>query len=420
MSVAATAGSPPSISTPRRSGQVVFWLASGTFAIGAGEFAAMSLLPYFAPDLGVSEERAGFAITCYALGVVVGAPLISIFAARLPRKKVLLALMGALALGHLLTSTATSMTMLEIGRFIAGLPHGAYFGMAMLMAASLGRPEHRARAVSNVALGLAIATVVGVPLITLIGQYLGWRWGFVLVGSLSALTMVMLWRVAPSPPADDAAHPTAELKAMRNPRVLVTLGVGAVGFGGMFAVYSYFSAAFLGTNAGPHWAISAILVLYGVGTTLGNIVAGRVAAGRLLPTAAVFQVIMGSAAALYALVMGHGVGMAIALFTIGFGGGLVVPIQTRLMEVAEDAQTLAAAMNHVAFNVGNALGPWLAGITLGAGLGWASTGWVGVVLAIGGLAMMALGGVVDRVHARNHPSETTPAQVAEDQLQPVL
>ncbi len=388
-------------------GLVILWLASGTFAVGAGEFAAMSLLPYFASDLRVTEQAAGHAISAYALGVVVGAPLISVLAARLPRKQVLLGLMALFVAGNVWTALAPTMPLLIAGRFVAGLPHGAYFGVAMLFAAALGRPEQRAGAVSKVMLGLAIANVVGVPALTAVGQLLGWRYGFALVAALGALTIVMVTLTAPAEPGDAHARPTSELRALINPQVLVTLAAGAIGFGGMFAVYSYFSAAYLDSGAGPQWGVSVTLVIYGLGSTLGNILAGRYAHGRLLAAAAVFQLILGVAAFFYALTIGNALLTAVAMFGVGMGGGLVVPLQTRLMEVAGDAQTLAAAMNHVAFNLANAIGPFLAGLTIAAGWGWPSTGWVGVALAVAGLLILALARVIDR-RAAAQPA-TTPA-----------
>lgn len=369
---------------------VTLWLASGAFALGAGEFASMSLLPSFARDFGVDENVAGHAISAYAMGVVIGAPLLAIFTARLPRKKVLLTLLGVFVVGNVLSASAPTFLALELGRFLAGIPHGAYFAMAMLLAADLAAPHQRAQAVSKVSLGLAVATVVGVPSITALGQVLGWRSGFVVVAALATLTAVMLWRTAPSPAGDPSAHPASEVTALTNPQVLATLAVGAIGFGGMFSVYSYFSSIFVSSGAGPEWMISPILMIYGVGLALGNVISGHLADGRTLQVSAVFQAVLGVAAGFYALSVGNGVLMTSAMFVIGFGGGMTVPLQTRLMDVAGNAQTLAAALNHVAFNLANALGPFLAGLALAAGWGPRSTGWVGVALAGGGLVLLGL------------------------------
>lgn len=369
---------------------VTFWLAFGTFVLGCSEFAAMGLLPYFAEDFNISEKTAGYAISAYALGVVVGAPVITMFFSHLARRTMLIAMMIFYTGGNLLTALAWSEWTMNIARFIAGLPHGAYFGIAMLFAADIAGKNRRARAVSNVILGLTVATIIGVPGISAIGQTLGWRTGFFMIAALSLLTALMVWKKAPYRGPDPNANPRTELSALKNKDVLLVLLMGAIGFGGMFSVYSYFSTTYLQTTSAPEWGIAVVLFIYGIGTTLGNLVAGRIAEGRLLGTALGFQVLLGISAAAYAMSVGNVISMATALFFMGMGGGMVVPLQTRLMDVAGNAQTLAGAMNHAAFNSANALGPWLAGMTLAAGYGYASTGWVGVALAVGGIFIWCL------------------------------
>ncbi|QPG04447.1 MFS transporter [Salinimonas marina] len=364
---------------------VTFWLAFGTFVIGCSEFAAMGLLPYFAADFDISEEVAGHAISAYALGVVVGAPLITLFFSRLARRTMLISMMIFYAVGNLLTALAWSDWAMNAARFIAGLPHGAYFGIAMLFAADIAGKNKRAQAVSNVIMGLAIANIIGVPAISGIGQLFGWRTGFFLISAFALVTSLMVWKTAPFRGANPNAKPMTELQALKNKDVLLVLLMGAIGFGGMFSVYSYFSASYLNTTSAPEWGISVTLLIYGIGVTLGNIIAGRYSEGRLLRSAILFQILLGLSAAAYAASMGNAYLMTISLFFIGIGGGMVVPLQTRLMDVAGDAQTLAGAMNHAAFNTANALGPWLAGMALSAGYGYASTGWVGMALAGGGV-----------------------------------
>ena len=364
---------------------VTFWLAFGTFVIGCSEFAAMGLLPYFAADFDITEEVAGHAISAYALGVVVGAPLITLFCSRLARRTMLISMMIFYAVGNLLTALAWSEWAMNAARFIAGLPHGAYFGIAMLFAADIAGKNKRAQAVSNVIMGLAIANIIGVPAISGIGQLFGWRTGFFLISAFALVTSLMVWKTAPFRGANPNAKPMTELQALKNKDVLLVLLMGAIGFGGMFSVYSYFSASYLNTTSAPEWGISVTLLVYGIGVTLGNIIAGRYSEGRLLRSAILFQILLGLSAAAYAASMGNAYLMTTSLFFIGIGGGMVVPLQTRLMDVAGDAQTLAGAMNHAAFNTANALGPWLAGMALSAGYGYASTGWVGMALAGGGV-----------------------------------
>ena len=378
---------------------VTFWLAFGAFSIGASEFAAMSLLPYYTKSFGVPEEVAGHAISTYALGVVVGAPVIAIFASRLPRKHVLIALMGIFALGNGLTALAGSSLTMDAPRFLTGLPHGGYFGIAMLFAADIAGKGHRTRAVSHIMMGLAVANIVGVPAVNSIGQIFGWRAGFALIAVLSCLTMLMIWRTAPYKGPHPSARPLSELGALRNRDVLLALGMGTIGFGGMFAVYSYFSAAYLATTHAPEWGVSVTLVVFGIGITAGNYLAGLVASGRVLGAAAAMQAVLAFASAFYAVSVGNVWLMGAAMFFSGFGGGLVVPLQTRLMDVAGDAQTLAAASIQAAFNLANAIGPWIAGLALASGFGWNSAGWVGVALSAGGLLICALMMASDRRRA---------------------
>ncbi|MBP0617593.1 MFS transporter [Jiella mangrovi] len=366
---------------------VTICLACGGFTLGAGEFSAMSLLPYYADGLGVSESVAGYAVSAYAVGVMIGAPLIAVLAARWPRKYTLIGLMLVVAAGYALSAFAPSILTLDAARFLAGLPHGAYFGIAILFAADIAGKGKRAQATSHIMLGLAVATVVGVPAVNAFGQSLGWRLGFAIVAGLAALTALGIWLTAPYEGPDPSVRPLKQFRALANRQVLLVLAMGAVGYGGTFAIYSYFSAAFLQTVDEPQYWISIGLVIYGLGVVFGNWVAGKLTGGRVLQSAAAFQAVLAISGLIYAASIGSMPFMFAALFLIGVGGGLVVPLQTRLMDVAGEAQTMAAAMNHAAFNAANALGPLLAGFTLSAGLGWASTGYVGVALSLGGLAI---------------------------------
>jgi len=375
---------------PASLAMVVFWLASGTFAIGCSEFAAMTLLPYYAAGFGVTEPDASSAVSVYALGVMVGAPLIATLCARMPRKQLLVILMGVYALGNALTALSGSLWVMTVARFMSGLPHGAYFGIAMLFAADLAGKGRRAEAVSYIIIGLTIATCVGVPAVNAIGQFLGWRAAFLAIAALAALSTVMVWRTAPADPAHPNANPMTELGVFRNRDVMLALAMGAIGFGGMFAVYSFFSTTLLSETDSPEWMVSLLLIVFGVGGTFGNWFAGRIASGRLILTAGAFQAFLGVACGFYAFAVGNTVLMGIAIFMVGTAGGVVVPLQSRIMDVAGEAQTLAAALNHAAFNLANAIGPWLAGLALAGGLGAGSPGLVGVGLSFCGLAIWAV------------------------------
>ncbi|MFT4014075.1 MAG: MFS transporter [Paracoccus sp. (in: a-proteobacteria)] len=366
-------------------------LALGAFAIGTSEFAAMGLLPWYALDLGISEPQAGHVVSAYALGVVVGAPATSILGAKLPRRRYLAGLVAAYGLMNLLAAVLPGYGNLVAARFLAGLPHGGFLGVAMLFAADAMPREQRAKGVTQVLLGLTVANIAGVPLASALGQGLGWRWGFALPGVLALLAGWLILRVAPRVGADPHARPMAELRALGNPAVMLTLLVGAIGFGGLFAVYSFLSAAMLATTQPPSWAVAVLLGAFGVGGTLGSLLAARLSI-RLgnFRAALVLMLFMALTQALASAAVGNWVLMIGSSFLLGLGSGMVVPLQTRLMDVAGEAQSMAAAMNHAAFNAANALGPWLAGLALGAGWGWRSSGMVGVALSLAGIAALGL------------------------------
>ncbi|GAA0263028.1 Inner membrane transport protein YdhP [Methylorubrum aminovorans] len=364
-------------------------LAVGGFAIGTTEFAAMSLLPAFAPDLGLDAPTAGHVISAYALGVVVGAPVIAVLAAKVARRTLLVGLMVLFALGNALSALAPSYGWMLAFRFLAGLPHGAYFGVAALVAASLVPRERRTQAVSRVILGLTIARVLGVPLANGIGQLVGWRWSFGLVAVLALLTAVLVRLHAPLGAPAAGASPLRELGALRRGQVWLTLATGAIGFGGLFSVYTYLASTLLDVTHAAPAAIPAVLAVFGLGMTVGNLVCAWAADRAQMPAAGATLVWSAVALALYPAASASLWTLTPVVFLIGCGCGLATVLQTRLMDVAEDAQTLAAALNHSAFNVANALGPWLAGLALAAGLGLPATGWVGVALALGGFAIWA-------------------------------
>jgi len=371
-------------------------LALGGFAIGTTEFATMSLLPDFARDLHIDAPTAGHVISAYALGVVVGAPTLAVLGAKLSRRTLLILLMLAFALGNGLSALAPTYHWMMLFRFLSGLPHGAYFGIATLMAASLVPTRQRTRAVARVLLGLTVATIAGVPLANWLGQAVGWRWCFAIVAVLALSTATAVFFLAPREVPDTAASPLRELGALAKPQVWLTLGVGAIGFGGLFAVYTYLADTMIAVTHVPQRLVPIALMTFGVGMTLGNLVAPRFADRALLPTAAVILVWTVGALALWPLAAGHFWSVLLDMLAIGLGGALGTVLQTRLMDVAGDAQALAAALNHSAFNVANALGPWLSGMAIAAGFGWTSTGKVGAGLAVGGLVILGVSAMVER------------------------
>jgi MFS transporter, DHA1 family, inner membrane transport protein len=384
----------------RRTGWVLFALAVGAFAIGTTEFATMSLLPMFAQGLGIDAPTAGHVISAYALGVVVGAPVIAVLGARLPRRTLLTLLMAMFALANGLSALAPNYHWMLFFRFLSGLPHGAYLGVAALVATTLVPENRRTVAVGRVFLGLTFATIIGVPLANWLGQAIGWRWSLGLVALLGVLTMTLVWFMAPADPAHPDSSPLRELGALRRTQVWLTLGIGAIGFGGMFAVYTYL-ANILGEVTGVSvQSVPFVLSVFGVGLTVGNIVVPIFADRALIRTTGVVLVWNAIALALFPLMAGNVWTISVDVFLIGVGGALATLLQTRLMDVAEDAQGLAAALNHSAFNTANALGPFLGGLAISAGYGWTAPGWVGSLLAIGGLVFWLVSALLERSRNR--------------------
>lgn len=372
-------------------------LALGGFGIGTTEFATMGVLPEMARDLGATVPEGGHLVSAYAVGVVVGAPTLAVLGARLPRRMLLLALVSAVLVGNALSAVAPSFPALLAARFLSGLPHGAYFGIAAVVAASLVTPDRRARAVARVMLGLTVSNVVGVPLATVLGQQLGWRSTYASVVLVSALALVAISRCVPPVAALDGASPRRELGALRRPQVWLTLAVGSVGFGGFFAVYSYITPTLVEEAGFRTAAVPAALALFGVGMTVGTELGGRLADRSVMGT--LFLGMTASALALGAFsVTVHTVaGAAVTVFVIGMTGSSTIPaLQTRLMDVAGDAQSLAAAGNHAALNAGNALGAFLGGAVVAAGFGWTSPALVGAGLGVLGLGVLTVSHVLER------------------------
>lgn len=377
-------------------GLVILALAVGGFAIGTTEFASMSMLPLIAAGLGIDAPTAGHAISAYALGVVVGAPVITVLGARVPRRRLLIGLMAMFTVFNALTGLSPSYHWMLGFRFLSGLPHGAYFGVGALVASSLVPPERRTRAVGMMFLGLTCATIVGVPLASWLGQAVGWRWGFALVAMLGIATMAAVFVFAPDTPADAKASPLRELGALRRPQVWLTLGIGAIGFGGLFAVYTYLADILLHVTQIPLGSLPWVMGVFGVGMTIGNMVVPAFADRALMRTAGGLLVWSMLMLAIFPFTAGNVWSLCAAVFCIGMGGALGTVLQTRLMDVAGDAQGLAASLNHSAFNMANALGPFLGGLAIAHGYGWTSPGWVGSALALGGLLLWFVSMAMER------------------------
>lgn len=388
---AAAASAAPNIKssehTQRRFLYAVTALGLGAFAIGTGEFAMMGLLPEVAQDLAVSIPEAGHVVSAYAFGVVIGAPMFAVLTASWPRRTLLIALILLFAAGNFAGTLTSDFLSLNIVRFIAGLPHGAYFGVATLLAANMVAPHKRATAVGLVILGLTSSTLLGVPAATWLGQAWGWQAAYVFVASMAVISSVAVYFAVPDVPATKNANPRSELSALANKQVWLTLGIGAVGFGGMFAVFSYIKPILTEVTKMSAGVIPLILSLFGVGMVVGSMLGARLADKNLLRSIAVLllwnAVILGGVS----FAMSYTISAIVWVFLLGTLVAIGPALQIRLMDVAGDAQTLAAALNHSAFNVANALGALLGGMVITMGYGWTSTGWLGTLLAVGGLAV---------------------------------
>ena len=381
----------------RRVTLAVLALAMGGFAIGTAEFVTMGLLPEVADGVGVSIPSAGHVISAYAVGVVVGAPLMAFFAARWPRRGLLIGLMAAYALFNALSAVAGDLQMLVLARFLDGLPHAAYFGVASLVAADLAAPGRKGRAIASVMLGLSVANVVGVPAATWMGQALGWRSAYWAVAGLALVTVALVAAFVPARPGNLEATGRGELAALRKPQVWLTLLAGAIGFGGMFAVFSYIAPTVTDVGGLGKGAVPVFLLAFGLGMVAGTWAAGEMADWSIFRSLVIGSVGMAVSLLAFWLLAPLGWALLPVAFTITFlGSVLVVNLQLRLMDVAGDAQNLGAAMNHASLNVANALGAWIGGVVIASGLGFRAPALAGVGLALAGLGVIGISAVVAR------------------------
>lgn len=373
------------------SGAALTPLVLGGTAVGTTEFVTMGLLPEIAAGVQATIPQAGHAVSAYALGVVVGAPLVAFLGARLPRRGMLVALMVLFAAANAATALASGYHALLGARFVTGLPHGAFFAVASLVAQDLARPGAGGRAVGRVMLGIPLANIAGVPIATWLGQHSSWRTAYAVIAVVGLITAVGTLLAVPRIAPDREAHPARELQALRNPLLWVTAAVGAIGFGGSFAMYSYISPILRNQTGVDASSVPIFLLIYGIGGFVGTLIAGRLVDRAMLRTLA-----------------GAMVGICVLLFTFAFAGDWAIPaavilfllcicfsmfvlsLQLRFMTIAGEARTLGASANHVALNVANALGAWLGGVVLTLGWGWRAPSLVGAGLAVLGLCLLAI------------------------------
>ncbi|MFG2498333.1 MFS transporter [Streptomyces sp. NPDC048441] len=372
-------------------------LAIGAFGIGTTEFVIMGLLPEVAGDFGVSIPTAGLLVTGYALGVVLGAPLMTVLGTRISRKRMLMLLMGLFIAGNLLSAVAPVFGVMLAGRVVASLAHGAFFGIGSVVAAELVAPQKKAGAIAMMFTGLTVANVVGVPLGTLVGQTLGWRITFAIVAGLGVIGLIGIAKLVPDLPKPEGVRLRHELAAFRNVQVLLAMAMTILGFGGVFAAVTYLAPMMTDVAGYADSSVTWLLVLFGLGMVAGNLIGGKFADRALMPLLYISLSSLAVVLALFTLTAHNKIAAAVTITLIGaLGFATVPPLQKRVLDQASGAPTLASAMNIGAFNLGNALSAWLGGLVISAGLGYTAPNWVGVVLAGSALVLAVVSATLER------------------------
>ncbi|MFW0790632.1 MFS transporter [Gordonia sp. CPCC 205333] len=367
-------------------------LALGGFGIGLTEFVIMGLLPEVAADFGVTESVAGYLISGYALSVAVGGVALTAAVIRFDRKRVLMALMVLFIGGNLLSALSVNYEMLLAGRILAALCHGAFFGIGAVVAADMVAPAKRAGAIAMMFAGLTIANVLGVPFGTFLGQQLGWRstfWAITVIGVIALAGIAIL---VPDTRTDDpAAAPSlrTEFTAFRSPQVWFSIIITILGFGGMFGAFTYIAYTLTDVSGFASATVPWLLVLFGAGLFIGNYAGGKAADRSLSTTLIAVLATLTVVLIVFAITAGSQVMTIISLILMGAFGFATVPgLQMRIMNYASTAPTLASGANIAAFNVGNALGAWVGGLTIGVGLGYTSPIWAGAAITLLGLSVL--------------------------------
>ncbi|WP_410604153.1 MFS transporter [Amycolatopsis sp. lyj-90] len=385
-------------------------LAISAFGIGTTEFVIMGLLPEVASDFGVSIPSAGLLISGYALGVVVGAPVLTALASRVPRKTVLVGLMVLFIAGNVVSALAPTYGLLMIGRVIAALSHGAFFGVGAVVASSLVAPAKQASAIAMMFTGLTVANVLGVPAGTALGQALGWRSTFWAVSVLGVVGLIGILALVPVQATTRSAGLRSELAVFRRPQVWLALAMTTLGFAGVFASFTYIAPMMTEVAGFSPGAVTWLLVLFGAGLFAGNLIGGKAADRALMPSLYVILATLAAVLVVFVFTAHAQIPAAITIAVFGAAGfATVAPLQARVMDKAEGAPALASAANIAAFNLGNAGGAWLGGQAIGAGLGYTASNWIGAALALAGLLVAVISGMLDHGRRKARRAELAPA-----------
>ncbi|MCX4511960.1 MFS transporter [Streptomyces sp. NBC_01619] len=389
-------------------------LAIGAFGIGTTEFVIMGLLPEVAGDFQVTIPTAGYLVTGYALGVVIGAPLMTVLGTKVSRKRMLMVLMGLFIAGNVLSAVAPVFGVMLMGRVVASLAHGAFFGIGSVVAADLVAPAKKAGAIAMMFTGLTVANVVGVPMGTFIGQSIGWRTTFLVVAGLGVLGLAGVAKLVPEQPRPEGVRLRHELAAFRNVQVLLAMAMTVLGFGGVFAAITYITPMMTEVAGFADSSVTWLLVLFGLGMVGGNLAGGKFADRSLMPLLYVSLGALALVLALFTFTAHNKVAAAVSIVLVGaLGFATVPPLQKRVLDQASGAPTLASAVNIGAFNLGNALAAWLGGIVITAGFGLTAPNWVGAVLAASALVLAVLSSALERRDLRRDSRIVAASAVAE-------
>ena len=363
-------------------------LAISAFAIGTTEFVIMGLLPEVARDLAVSIPSAGLLVSGYALGVAVGAPLLAVVTSKMPRKLALQLLMGVFIVGNVLCAVASDYSLLMIARVVTSFAHGSFFGIGAVVAASLVPQEKRASAIALMFTGLTLANVLGVPFGTFIGQEFGWRTAFWVVAALGVASLAGIAALVPNKHDTGPAGLAHEVRVLKDPQVWMALAMTIVGFGGVFVVFTYIAPILEQVSGFSPRGVTLILVLFGVGLTIGNTVGGKLADRALMPSLMGILLALAVVMVIFTRTSHSQVAAAVTIFVWGIAAfATVPPLQMRVVEKATAAPNLASTLNIGAFNLGNAGGAWLGGLAIGHGMGLDALPWVAAVVSIAALVL---------------------------------
>ncbi|WP_321955545.1 MFS transporter [Paraburkholderia bannensis] len=390
-------------------------LAISAFAIGTTEFLIMGLLPDVARDLGVTIPAAGLLVSGYALGVAVGAPVLAVLTSRMPRKLALQLLMGVFIVGNVMCAMAGNYSLLMVARVVASFAHGSFFGIGAVVAASLVPQEKRASAIALMFTGLTLATVLGVPFGTAIGQQFGWRVAFWIVSALGVISLIGVTVLVPNKHDSGPVSLGHEVRVLRDPQVWMALGMTVLGFGGVFVVFTYIAPILEQVSGFSPRGVTLMLVLFGVGLTLGNTLGGKLADRALMPSLMGILVALAVVMAIFTKTSHSSVAAAITLFVWGIAAfATVPPLQMRVVAKAAAAPNLASTLNIGAFNMGNALGAWLGGLAIARGVALDALPWVAAVVAIAALLLTWIAARMDSRDASSSAAARVDVAVRQD------